>query len=141
MIDDMRMRKLAPTTQADYLRVVRQFAAFLGRPPDTTTVEDLRRYLLEGGWLFQGLDPVDPLSTRQLNAPSMLPHRPRRSHFGPRLALMRRPFIRANALCRGSRKRCWTKPRRHCRRFSGSPSGGLIGRTMPKSKALMARRA
>ncbi len=46
MIDDMRMRKLAPQTQAGYLRVVQQFAAFLGRPPDTATVEDLRCYQL-----------------------------------------------------------------------------------------------
>jgi hypothetical protein len=29
MIDDMRMRKLAPKTQAGYVRVVRQFTAFL----------------------------------------------------------------------------------------------------------------
>jgi integrase/recombinase XerD len=41
MIDDMRMRKLAPKTQAGYVRVVRQFTAFLGRLPDTATVEDL----------------------------------------------------------------------------------------------------
>src|SRR5260370_18410978 len=46
MLDDMRMRKLAPKTQAGYVRVVRQFTAFLGRPPDTATVEDLRRYQL-----------------------------------------------------------------------------------------------
>src|ERR1700736_5430747 len=46
MIDDMRMRKLAPNPQAGYVRVVRHFAAFLGRPPDTATVEDLRRYQL-----------------------------------------------------------------------------------------------
>ncbi|SAL80347.1 phage integrase family protein [Caballeronia choica] len=46
MIDDMRMRKLAPKTQAGYVRVVRQFTAFLGRPPDTAAVEDLRRYQL-----------------------------------------------------------------------------------------------
>ena len=46
MIDDMRMRKLAPKTQAAYIRAVRQFAAFLGRSPDTATVEDLRRYQL-----------------------------------------------------------------------------------------------
>ncbi|MGF6754803.1 hypothetical protein P3T16_002197 [Paraburkholderia sp. GAS42] len=39
MIDDMRMRKLTPGTQSGYLRVVRQFAAFLGRAPDTATVE------------------------------------------------------------------------------------------------------
>src|SRR5689334_25189170 len=46
MIDDMRMRKFAPKTQAGYVRVVRQFTAFLGRPPDTATIEDLRRYQL-----------------------------------------------------------------------------------------------
>ncbi|MCP3724723.1 site-specific integrase [Paraburkholderia sp. CNPSo 3272] len=46
MIDDMRMRKFAPKTQAGYVRVVRQFTAFLGRAPDTATIEDLRRYQL-----------------------------------------------------------------------------------------------
>src|ERR1700684_1094341 len=46
MMDDMRMRRLAPTTQANYLRVVRQFTMFLGRSPDTATVEDLRGYQL-----------------------------------------------------------------------------------------------
>jgi hypothetical protein len=35
MIDDMRMRKLSPKTQAHYIRIVRQFAGFLGRSPDT----------------------------------------------------------------------------------------------------------
>ena len=30
MIDDMRMRKLAPKTQAAYIRAVRQLAGFLG---------------------------------------------------------------------------------------------------------------
>jgi site-specific recombinase XerD len=56
MIDDMRMRQLAPKTQAGYLRVVRQFAAFLGRPPDTATVEDLRRYQLH--LVDHGTSPV-----------------------------------------------------------------------------------
>src|SRR5213592_613667 len=46
MIDDMRMRKLAEKTQSGYVRVVRQFTAFLGASPDTATVEDLRRYQL-----------------------------------------------------------------------------------------------
>ncbi|MFL6718667.1 MAG: tyrosine-type recombinase/integrase [Burkholderiaceae bacterium] len=46
MIDDMRMRKLSPKTQSHYLRAVRQFAGYLGRSPDTATVEDLRRYQL-----------------------------------------------------------------------------------------------
>ncbi|NVI09370.1 tyrosine-type recombinase/integrase [Paraburkholderia youngii] len=46
MVDDLRMRKFAPKTQASYLRAVRQFARFLGRSPDTATVEDLRNYQL-----------------------------------------------------------------------------------------------
>ncbi|EUC15705.1 hypothetical protein PMI06_005607 [Burkholderia sp. BT03] len=46
MIDDMRMRQLAPKTQDIYLHIVREFARFLGRSPHTATVEDLRRYQL-----------------------------------------------------------------------------------------------
>src|SRR5260370_3065035 len=56
MLDDMRMRKLAPKTQAGYVRVVRQFTAFLGRLPDTATVEDLRRYQLH--LVDHGISPV-----------------------------------------------------------------------------------
>jgi integrase/recombinase XerD len=56
MMDDMRMRRLAPTTQANYLRVVRQFTVFLGRSPDTATVEDLRRYQLH--LVDHGVSPV-----------------------------------------------------------------------------------
>jgi site-specific recombinase XerD len=46
MIEDMRMRKLSDKTQTHYIRAVRQFAAFLGRSPDTASTEDLRRYQL-----------------------------------------------------------------------------------------------
>ena len=46
MLDDMRMRKLSEKTQSHYLRWVQRFAAFLGRSPDTATVEELRRYQL-----------------------------------------------------------------------------------------------
>jgi integrase/recombinase XerD len=46
MRDDMRMRKLSPKTQSQYIRTVRQFAAFLGQSPDTATDEDLRCYQL-----------------------------------------------------------------------------------------------
>ena len=46
MIDDMRMRKLSPKTQASYIRVVKRFAGFLGRSPDVASAEDLRRYQL-----------------------------------------------------------------------------------------------
>jgi site-specific recombinase XerD len=46
MIDDMTLRKLSPQTQAAYVRVVKNFARFLGRSPDTASVEDLRQYQL-----------------------------------------------------------------------------------------------
>ena len=47
MLDDMIMRGLGSHTQADYIRHVRRFAAFLGRPPDTATVDDVRRFQLQ----------------------------------------------------------------------------------------------
>ena len=56
MLDDMRMRKLAPKTQSHYIRAVRQFAGFLGRPPDTASVEDLRRYQLH--LVDHGISPI-----------------------------------------------------------------------------------
>jgi site-specific recombinase XerD len=46
MLDDMRMRQLADKTQSHYIRAVRQFSRYLGRAPDTATVEDLRNYQL-----------------------------------------------------------------------------------------------
>jgi site-specific recombinase XerD len=46
MIEDMRMRKLAPRTQEAYIRAVRKLAQFLRRPPDSATIEDLRNFQL-----------------------------------------------------------------------------------------------
>ena len=56
MIDDMRMRKLSEKTQSHYIRWVRRFAAYLGRSPDTATVEDLRRYQLH--LVDHGVSPI-----------------------------------------------------------------------------------
>jgi site-specific recombinase XerD len=56
MIDDMRMRQLSPKTQANYLRIVREFSRYLGRSPDTATVEDLRAYQLH--LVDHGTSPV-----------------------------------------------------------------------------------
>ena len=56
MIDDMRMRKLCDKTQTHYIRAVRQFAGFLGRSPDTASIEDLRRYQLH--LVDHGISPV-----------------------------------------------------------------------------------
>jgi len=46
MIDDMSVRGFAEATRNDYVRHVRAFAAFIRRPPDTATAEDLRRFQL-----------------------------------------------------------------------------------------------
>ena len=56
MIDDMRMRKFSPKTQSAYIRAVLRLTAFLGRAPDTATVEDLRRYQLH--LVDQGISPI-----------------------------------------------------------------------------------
>ncbi len=44
MIEDMNIRGLAEKTQKAHIRNVKHFAAFLGRPPDTATPEELRSY-------------------------------------------------------------------------------------------------
>jgi hypothetical protein len=46
MIEDMAIRKLAPKIQQGYIRFVKDFAAFLGRSPDTASFEDVRRFQL-----------------------------------------------------------------------------------------------
>jgi hypothetical protein len=46
MIEDMTIRKFRPKTQRDYVRRIKNFTAFLGRSPDTATVEDVCRYQL-----------------------------------------------------------------------------------------------
>jgi integrase/recombinase XerD len=40
MIEDMTIRKFAAKTQHDYLQRVKNFAAYLGRSPDTASSED-----------------------------------------------------------------------------------------------------
>lgn len=47
MQHDMMMRGLLPRTQDQYIRHVRRFAAYLGRPPDTATAEDLRNFQIQ----------------------------------------------------------------------------------------------
>ena len=44
MIEDMTARHFAEKAQTDYIRYVKSFAAFLGRPPDTAGAEDLRLF-------------------------------------------------------------------------------------------------
>jgi site-specific recombinase XerD len=46
MLEDMRLRKLAPHTQDAYVRSVRRLAGYLRRPPDTATIQELRNFQL-----------------------------------------------------------------------------------------------
>ncbi|HEX8799164.1 MAG TPA: site-specific integrase [Terriglobales bacterium] len=46
MIEDMTIRKFAPKTQHNYVQRVKNFAGFLGRSPDTASLEDVRCYQL-----------------------------------------------------------------------------------------------
>jgi integrase/recombinase XerD len=56
MIEDMTIRQFGPKTQQDYVRVVADFAGFLGRSPDQAEPEDLRRYQLH--LAAQGASPA-----------------------------------------------------------------------------------
>jgi integrase len=46
MIDDMTARHFTEKSQKDYIRCVKNLAAFIGRSPDTATLEDLQRFRL-----------------------------------------------------------------------------------------------
>ena len=46
MIDDMTARHFGEKAQKDYIRCVKNLAVFLGRPPETADLEDLRRFRL-----------------------------------------------------------------------------------------------
>jgi site-specific recombinase XerD len=46
MIDDMHIRGMGEKAQSAHIRVIRDFARFLGRSPDTATPGELRAYQL-----------------------------------------------------------------------------------------------
>jgi integrase/recombinase XerD len=46
MIEDMTVRGIGEKTRNEYVRLVRTFAAFIGRSPDTATAEEVRRFQL-----------------------------------------------------------------------------------------------
>jgi integrase/recombinase XerD len=47
LIEDMKLLRLSRATQRNYLRDLSRFANWLGRPPDTATDENLRRYQID----------------------------------------------------------------------------------------------
>jgi integrase/recombinase XerD len=46
LIEDIRIRKLAPKTQSSYILGVKKLADFMGHSPHTATAEDLRQFQL-----------------------------------------------------------------------------------------------
>ncbi len=46
LIEDVQMRKLSPSTQANYIRAVIKLTDYLGHSPDTATAEELREFQL-----------------------------------------------------------------------------------------------
>ena len=56
MLEDMRMRQLAPKTQSAYIRAVSRFGEFLGKSPHTASIEDLRRFQLH--MVDEGTSPI-----------------------------------------------------------------------------------
>ena len=46
MIEDMAARHFGEKAQKDYIRCVKNLTVFLGRPPETAEIEDLRRFRL-----------------------------------------------------------------------------------------------
>jgi integrase/recombinase XerD len=46
MSEDMKLRRLAPSTQAAYLRSVRDLAQYYHKPPDQISGEELRQYVV-----------------------------------------------------------------------------------------------
>jgi len=47
LVDEMTMRRFSRETQRNYIRDVGRLATFLGRPPDTATADDVRRFQVE----------------------------------------------------------------------------------------------
>ena len=55
MIEDMRMRMRCDKPQIHHIRAVRRFAQYLGRSPDTASVEDLSNFQLH--LVDEGISP------------------------------------------------------------------------------------
>jgi len=86
MTHDMMMRGLGPHTQHDYIRHVRRLAAFLGRPPDTATEEDLRRFQIHQHEAGASIPTINGMRTGSNGGLPPLPRALRRSATtsGPR---------------------------------------------------------
>jgi hypothetical protein len=70
MMGDMTARHIGENTQKNYIRCVKNLAAFIGRPPETATPEDLRLYRLHLVESPLGASSVNAYMTALRSAPS-----------------------------------------------------------------------
>jgi Phage integrase, N-terminal SAM-like domain len=100
MIEDMSIRKFAPKTQHDYVQRVKEFAAFLGRSPDTAKSEDVRGFRLDlasRGAAISSATAAASISARNRRATTRTPRPPRSNpHRAGRTAI--RPPIAVSSL-------------------------------------------
>lgn len=68
MIEDMTIREFTPKTQHDYVQRIKNFAAVLGRSPDTASFEDVRRDQAKPQQTTMQLSTIDP----KVNSPECL---------------------------------------------------------------------
>ena len=78
MLEDMKLRKLSPRTQAGYLRAVKKLSRYLGHSPATATAEELRQFQLHlvehGISAHAGLGPLHLIFEQDLHKRSTLLH-------------------------------------------------------------------
>src|SRR5258708_4782561 len=67
MIEDMTARHFAEKVQKDYIRHVKTYPVFPARPPATASSARLVAGGAPTGLVVPGLDPVNPMTARQLN--------------------------------------------------------------------------
>jgi integrase/recombinase XerD len=108
MIEDMTIRKLAPKTQEGDIRTIKNFAVFLGHPPETASLEEVRRFQLhhaEGG-----------------AHASILNHTVSALRFVFRIALKRRDIVEHTTFIREPRKlRVVLSPEEGARLLNAAP--------------------
>jgi hypothetical protein len=80
MIEDMTIRRLAPKTQQDYVQRVKNFAAFVGRSPDTATFEDVRVNLSDNETKDACAFPSRPRPASRSNRPDTYQRPPLSTH-------------------------------------------------------------
>src|ERR1700689_273331 len=88
LIDDMNMRRFSRETQRNYIRDVGRFATFVGRPLNTATAEDVRRFQVDQR---EAGVPVPTMNSIVSALRFFFPHTLDRPHLARRLVRVMHP--------------------------------------------------